>query len=99
MGPIWDPYGHLNGSHLGCPYGPHMGSATGFQVGPIWQPLYSIWDSHGPHLGSPCTQYGPHMGPIWAAVVLNMGFKWAAQILHIYTDSQRRNCKPTPVAQ
>ena len=28
MGPIWVPYGH--------PYGTHMGSATGFHMGPIW---------------------------------------------------------------
>lgn len=57
---------------------------------PSGQPLYSIWDSHGPHLGSPCTQYGPHMGPIWAALVLNMGFKWAAQILPLWVDFEFR---------
>ena len=28
MGPIWVPYGH--------PYWTHMGSATGFRMGPIW---------------------------------------------------------------
>ena len=28
MGPIWVPCGH--------PYGTHIGSATGFHMGPIW---------------------------------------------------------------
>ena len=63
MGPIWDPYGHLYGPHMGFPHGTHMGFANGIGMGPIWVfDMGPIWVPHG-----------SHMGPIW---VLQTGLVW-----------------------
>ena len=56
MGPIWVPYGHPYGSHMGCPYGTQIGSATGFRMGPIWAQYGHT------HLGLPrSSPYGIHI--------------------------------------
>ena len=63
MGPIWDPYRHLYGPHMGFPHGTHMGFANGIGMGPIWVfDMGPIWVPHG-----------SHMGPIW---VLQTGLAW-----------------------
>ena len=57
---LWSPAGKgltsqqtcLYGSHMGYPYWTHMGSATGFCMGPIWV---------SPYAGYPV---GSHMGPM-----------------------------------
>ena len=68
MGPLWAPCRFLYGPHMGNLCRAHIGSATGFGMGPIW---VKIWVQHGTHVGSTWGHYGhTYIRPTW---VIHMG--------------------------